>query len=54
MQATLEGERDVFVFKLNPSGTALLYSTFLGGNGDDAGSAIAIDMAGSAYVAGLP
>ena len=40
--------------KLNPTGTALAYSTYLGGNGDDAGVAIAVDTAesASAYVPG--
>ncbi len=43
---------DAFVAKLNPSGTKLLYSTYLGGSRDDAGLAIAIDNSGNAYVAG--
>jgi len=43
---------DAFVTKLNAAGTALLYSTFLGGNMGDAGNAIALDKAGNAYVAG--
>jgi hypothetical protein len=47
------GAADAFVTKLNPSGTAILYSTFLGGNGDDRGLGIAVDGAGSVYVAGF-
>ena len=43
---------DAFVAKVNPSGTALVYSTYLGGSGDDAASAIALDAAGDAYVTG--
>ena len=43
---------DVFVTKLNATGTALVYSTFLGGNSGDAGNAIAVDSVGNAYVAG--
>jgi hypothetical protein len=43
---------DVFVSKLNPAGTALVYSTFLGGSNFDWGRGIAIDGAGNAYVAG--
>jgi len=43
---------DAFVAKLNPSGNKLIYSTYLGGSGDDIAFAIAIDSAGDAYVAG--
>ncbi|MGA3019936.1 MAG: SBBP repeat-containing protein, partial [Bryobacteraceae bacterium] len=43
---------DAFVAKLNPTGTALVYSTYLGGNGDDRGTAIAVDSKGNAYVGG--
>ena len=47
------GSYDAFVTKLNPQGSALVYSTYLGGNaGVDRGWAIAVDNAGSAYVAG--
>jgi len=41
-----------FVAKLNASGTALLYSTYLGGSKDDFANAIAVDSAGNAYVTG--
>jgi hypothetical protein len=41
-----------FVTKLNPTGTELIYSTYLGGNYSDQGNAIAVDAAGDAYVAG--
>lgn len=44
--------RDAFVSKLNPSGSALTYSTYLGGPGDDDGADIAVDATGSAYVVG--
>jgi uncharacterized protein (TIGR03437 family) len=43
---------DVFVVKLNPAGSALLYSSVFGGNGSDFGSAITVDADGNAYVAG--
>ena len=51
------GNNDAFVTKINSSGSALVYSTYLGGgkiiNGtDDWGEAIAVDSAGSAYVTG--
>jgi hypothetical protein len=51
-QGTLRGATDAFVAKVNPSGTALVYSTFLGGTRDERGWAIAADAAGSAYVTG--
>jgi hypothetical protein len=43
---------DAFVTKLNPTGTALVYSTYLGGSGEDEGQGIAVDAAGNAYVTG--
>lgn len=43
---------DAFVAKLHSSGTALLYSTYLYGEGDDSGADVAVDAAGNAYVAG--
>jgi Bacterial Ig-like domain (group 3)/Beta-propeller repeat len=45
------GGRDAFVARLNPSGSALVYSTYLGGSGDDVGLGVA-DSAGDAYVVG--
>jgi hypothetical protein len=47
------GDYDAFVTKLNPAGTALIYSTYLGGTGTDYGQALAVDAAGNAYVTGL-
>ncbi len=41
-----------FVTKLNPAGTALEYSTFIGGDSIDVGRAIAVDSGGSAYITG--
>ena len=41
-----------FVSKLTPDGTALVYSTFLGGSGGDTANGIAVDSAGNAYIAG--
>ncbi len=46
------GGRDAFVAKLNPAGSALEYSTYLGGSGNDSANAIAVDGAGNAHVAG--
>jgi hypothetical protein len=50
-QGTIRGDVDAFVSKFNPSGT-LLYSTFYGGDGEDAARAIAVDGGGRAYVVG--
>ena len=46
------GAFDAFVTKINPAGTALAYSTYLGGNDDDRGYRVRLDAAGNAYVAG--
>lgn len=51
-QATDPGGSPAFVSKLNAAGTALVYSTYLGGNSIDQASAIAVDAAGDAYMAG--
>jgi hypothetical protein len=44
---------DVFVTKLNPQGSALVYSTYIGGVGADFGRDIAVDFAGQAYLTGF-
>lgn len=46
------GSYDAFVTKLSSAGNSLIYSTFLGGSSDDYGTAIAVDGAGQASVAG--
>ena len=46
------GGFDAFVAKLNFAGSALVYSTYLGGTGDERGSGVAVDSAGNAYVTG--
>jgi hypothetical protein len=51
-QPTIKGTTDAFVLKLNPIGNQLIYSTYLGGSGWDAGVSIAVDSSGTAYVAG--
>jgi hypothetical protein len=51
--ATRSGSRDAFVTKLNAAGTALVYSTYLGGSGSETGLGIAVDTAGNAYVTGV-
>lgn len=52
LQAATGGDLDAFVTKLNPSGTAVVYSTYLGGSAADEGLSITIDSGGNAYVAG--
>src|SRR6266850_5807262 len=49
---TANGAFDVFVTKLNSTGSALIYSTYLGGTDFDSGGGLAIDSAGNAYVSG--
>ena len=51
-QGAFGGVVDAFVTKLNATGSALLYSTYLGGTKDDRGFSIAVDATGSAYVTG--
>jgi hypothetical protein len=53
VQAVNHGGLDAYVTKLNPGGTALVDSTYLGGSRDDYVSAIAVDGAGNAFVVGL-
>jgi uncharacterized protein (TIGR03437 family) len=61
IQAKAHGPANAFVFKLSPDGSTFLYSTYLGGTDTgsaiggqdgDCGTAIAVDSAGNAYVAG--
>jgi hypothetical protein len=44
---------DAFVASLNPTGSTLVYSTFLGGSNNDEGFAIAVDASGAAYITGV-
>jgi hypothetical protein len=53
IQTASGGNGDAFVTKLNPAGSAQVYSTYLGGSGLDQGYGIAVDSSGSAYVTGL-
>jgi hypothetical protein len=52
LDTTLGGVRDAFVTKLNPTGAALVYSTYFGGSETDLGGSIAVDSSGNAYVSG--
>ncbi|MFH0731727.1 MAG: SBBP repeat-containing protein [Candidatus Omnitrophota bacterium] len=56
LQSAFQGTKgagyDVFVTKFNAAGSALTYSTYLGGNNNDFGRSIAVDSSGCAYVTG--
>src|SRR5205823_10046584 len=52
LQPALRGASDAFIAKFDPAGSALIYSTYFGGGGNDLGYGIAVDPAGNAYVAG--
>lgn len=52
-QNDLSGLQDAFVTKLQASGSALAYSTYHGGGGDESGNGIGVDRSGNAYVAGV-
>jgi hypothetical protein len=52
-QSTLSGGSDAFLTKISPSGSAIAYSTFLGGSADDGASGVAVDALGDAYIAGF-
>jgi hypothetical protein len=47
------GKSDVFVAKVNPDGTGLVYAGYIGGSGAEVGNAIAVDLAGNAYITGF-
>jgi hypothetical protein len=51
-QSGLQGSSDAFVFKLNPLGDMLVFSTFLGGSGVEIANGIAVDAAGNSYIVG--
>ena len=51
-QLVYQGGVDFFAAKLNPSGTALIYSTYIGGSGRELSASIALDAQGNAYCVG--
>ncbi|MBI2335643.1 MAG: SBBP repeat-containing protein [Deltaproteobacteria bacterium] len=51
---SLPGSISIFVSKMNAQGTALVYSTFLGGTNTDVISGMAVDSNGAVYLTGLP
>lgn len=52
-QAANAGGFDAFVAKLNGAGSALVYSTYLGGSSSEEGACLAVDSVGKAYLAGI-
>jgi hypothetical protein len=52
-QIGLRGAGDVFVIKLNPSGSSAIYSAFIGGSRGESGLGIAVDSSGAAYVTAM-
>ena len=52
IQSSLNGQTNVFVTRLSPAGDSLVYSTYLGGSGNDYGTAVALDGTGAAYLTG--
>jgi hypothetical protein len=46
------GGTNAFVLRLNATGTAAMYATFLGGSGNDIGNAVAVDGSGNAHIGG--
>ncbi|MGH9660636.1 MAG: SBBP repeat-containing protein, partial [Bryobacteraceae bacterium] len=53
MQSLFNGSNDVFVTKLDPSGTSIIYSTYVGSLDDERATGIAVDAEGNAYVTGF-
>lgn len=49
---TNSGASDIVITKLNPAGTGIVYSTYIGGAANDVGEAIAVNSAGEAFVSG--
>ena len=47
------GRQDAFIVKLDPSGTRVVYSTYLGGNGQDNATCVAVDATGNAFITGF-
>lgn len=52
LDSTYNGSSDVFIAKINSTGTTLLYSSFLGGIGDEVGNSLARDSSGNIYLTG--
>jgi hypothetical protein len=49
---TYNGQGDGYVTKINPTGNALVFSTFIGGTAEERVHAMTLDAAGAVYIAG--
>jgi hypothetical protein len=47
------GDKDIFVAKVKPDGSGLVYAGYIGGGSDEYGESIAVDESGAAYITGL-
>ena len=52
IQPTMNGQTNLFVSRLNPAGRSFLFSTYIGGSGNDYATAVALDQAGAVYLTG--
>ncbi len=52
VQPNYPGGKTIFITRLNAEASALIFSTYLGGNNDDYGNSIATDIEGNAYISG--
>jgi outer membrane protein assembly factor BamB len=52
LDTTHNGKIDVYIFKLDPTGSRMIWATYLGGAGDDRLRDVAVDSAGNVYVTG--
>lgn len=46
------GDHDAFLFKIDPTGTAVVFCTYIGGTDEETGQAVALDTEGRVYVVG--
>ncbi|HKX32294.1 MAG TPA: SBBP repeat-containing protein [Blastocatellia bacterium] len=53
LQPASGGAADAFVARVNAAGSALIYSTYLGGSGDDQGNDLVVDRLGNVYLTGM-
>jgi hypothetical protein len=53
MKPVKSAYQDIFIAKINPAGTALVYSTFIGGSESEEAHAVAVDGTGAVYLTGI-